>query len=225
MSRIGMSFNSNIKEVTKGLTHLQKKQIPFAASQALNDTAFHLMTDYRKEVMNQFEGGATKYTQSGFLYDKSHKTNLKAVVYVSEKQRGESNRAEYMEKQIDGGIRTPNRDAIVVPNKRNYELASYPSGNITKGVYNRLKRQKDKYFFGVPKGNQGTNGIWERYGREASETSAGHRIRQVAAFVKKGVYRAKFGFDVIGDKVAFNRKTGFESNFARRLKRALKTAR
>lgn len=225
MSRVGMSFNSNIKEVTKGLTHLQKKQIPFAASQALNDTAFHLTMYYKKKSNQVFEGGATRYTQAGFRYDKSKKTDLTATVYVNEDTKGTSNRAEYMEKQIDGGVRLPNKDAIVVPNKRNYTEATYPSGNITKGQMNKLFRDKKKYFFGIPKGGQGTEGIWERYGREASGTSAGERIRQVARLTKSARYKALFGFVDFGDRIAFNRKTGFESNFAKRLRNALKTAR
>ena len=36
-----IDIRTNIKEVTKGLSRTQKKQIPFAAMLALNDTALH----------------------------------------------------------------------------------------------------------------------------------------------------------------------------------------
>ena len=77
----------------------------------------------------------------------------------------------------------------------------------------------------MPKGNQGSEGIWERYGRESAGSSAGHRIRQVAKLTKQGKYRAKYPFESIGNGVAFSRSKGFDSAFAKRLRQALKTAK
>ena len=39
-----VNIKSNIKEVTKGLSSMQKKQIPFATMLALNDTAPFMLT-------------------------------------------------------------------------------------------------------------------------------------------------------------------------------------
>jgi len=169
-----IDIRDNIKEVTKGLSSIQKKQIPFATMLALNDTAFALHRAYKKQTKQKFDN-PTDFTQKAFRVDKAKKTNLIAVVYVDKK------REDYMKLQVDGGIRTPKKTAIVIPNSSNSnDIDKYPSGNIKKGAYNKLKKNRSKYFFGKPKGNQGSEGIWERYGRESAGTSAGQKLRQVA---------------------------------------------
>jgi hypothetical protein len=214
-----IDIRDNIREVTKGLSSIQKKQIPFATMLALNDTAFALHKTYKKQTLQKFDSPTT-FTQKGFRVDKAKKTNLVAVVYV------DKTREDYMKLQVDGGIRTPKNSAIVIANSNNStSIARYPSGNIKKGAYNKLKRNTDKYFFGKPKGDQGSEGIWERYGRESSGTSAGQKIRQVAKLTKMGRYKALYPFESIGNGVAFSRKNGFDSNFAKRLRRALDTAK
>ena len=214
-----LNVKHNIKEVTRGLSSLQKKQIPFATMLALNDTAFALHNTYKKQTVQKFDN-ATPFTQKGFRVKKAKKTDLKAVVFVAK------NREDYMKLQVDGGTRVPKSQAIVIANDRNAtEIQRYPSGNIKKGAYTKLKKDKDKYFFGIPKGNQGSEGIWERYGRQASGTASGLRIRQVAKLTKFGKYKALFPFESIGNGVAFSRKNGFDTNFAKRLRRALDTAK
>jgi len=214
-----VDIKSNIKEVTKGMSSIQKKQIPFATMLALNDTAFSLQKAYKVQTKQKFTN-ATKFTQTGFMVEKAKKNNLVATVFVSKK------REDYMKLQVDSGTRTPKNTAIVIPNKSNSgDIAKFPSGNINKGAMNKLKRNKKKYFFGKPKGNQGSEGIWERYGRESSGTSAGQRIRQVAKLTKKARYKAKYPFESIGNGVAFSRSKGFDSTFAKRLRQALNTAR
>jgi len=214
-----IDVRDNIKEVTKGLSSIQKKQIPFATMLALNDTAFALHKTYKAQTKQKFDN-PTSFTQKGFRVQKAKKTHLEAIVFVDEK------RVDYMELQVDGGNRFPKKTAIIVPSSKNSnDLAKYQSGNLTKGAVNKIKGQKDKYFFGKPKGNQGSEGIWERYGRSASGTSAGYRIRQVAKLTKMARYKALFPFESIGNGIAFSRKNGFDSAFAKRLRFALKTAR
>jgi hypothetical protein len=214
-----IDVKTNIKEVTKGLTKIQKKQIPFATMLALNDTAFAVHKTMKAQTKQKFKH-ASNYTQKAFRVEKAKKTNLTAIVYV------DKTREDYFKLQVDGGIRTPKNSSIVIANKSNAnDIQQYPSGNIKKGAYNKIKKNKDKYFFGKPKGNQGSEGIWERYGREATGTLSGAKIRQVAKLTKSGKYKALFPFEKIGRGIAFARKTGFESNFARRLKLALRTAK
>ena len=214
-----IDVRDNIKEVTRGLSSIQKKQIPFATMLALNDTAFALHKTYKAQTKQKFDN-PTSFTQKGFRVQKAKKTHLEAIVFVDEK------RVDYMELQVDGGNRFPKKTAIIVPSSKNSnDLAKYQSGNLTKGAVNKIKGQKDKYFFGKPKGNQGSEGIWERYGRSASGTSAGYRIRQVAKLTKMARYKALFPFESIGNGIAFSRKNGFDSAFAKRLRFALKTAR
>ena len=53
-----ISIKTNIAEVTKDLTRVQKKQIPYAASQTLNQLAFDLTKRNKKGVL----GNATATT-------------------------------------------------------------------------------------------------------------------------------------------------------------------
>ena len=215
--RLGLKHN--IDEVTKGMSSMQKKQIPFATMLALNDTAFALQKTYKAQTKQKFDN-PTKFTQTGFAVQKAKKTDLTAIVFVTEK------REDYMKLEIDGGVRHPKNKAIIIPNRSNSDdLAKYRSGNLTKGAVNKLKKQKDKYFFGVPKGNQGSEGIWERYGRTATGSVSGARIRQVAKLSKQAKYKALFPWTSIGNGVAFSRSKGFDSHFAKRLRFALNTAR
>ena len=214
-----ISIKDNIKEVTKGMSSMQKKQIPFATMLALNDTAFALHKTYKAQTKQKFND-PTPFTQKGFKVQKARKTHLEAVVFVTEK------REDYMKLQVDGGTRHPKNTAIIVPSSKNSsDLSKYKSGNLTKGAVNKIKGQRDKYFFGKPKGNQGSEGIWERYGRTSTGSTSGAKIRQVAKLTKQAKYRALFPFDNIGKGIAFSRKKGFDSNFAKRLRFALKTAR
>jgi len=209
----------NIKEVTKGLSSVQKKQIPFATMLALNDTAFALHKTYKKQTEQKFDD-PTPFTKKGFRVKKAKKTHLEAIVFVDKK------RIDYMALQIDSGVRTPKNTAIIVPsNKNSSNLAKYKSGNLTKGAVNKIKNDKAKYFFGVPKGNQGSEGIWERYGRAATGSTSGAKIRQVAKLTKYARYKALFPFESIGNGIAFSRKTGFDAHFAKRFRMALRTAR
>ena len=214
-----LSIKHNIDEVTRGMSSIQKKQIPFATMLALNDTAFDLQRVYKAQTKQKFSE-PTKFTQTGFAVQKAKKTDLTAVVYVTEK------REDYMKLQVDGGVRQPKNKAIIVPNKSNSsDLGKYASGNLTKGAVNKIKKQKDKYFFGKPKGNQGSEGIWERYGRTATGSVSGARIRQVAKLSKQAKYKALFPWTSIGNGIAFSRSKGFDSHFAKRLRFALNTAR
>ena len=214
-----LSIKHNIDEVTKGMSSMQKKQIPFATMLALNDTAFDLQRVYKAQTKQKFDQ-PTKFTQTGFAVQKAKKTDLTAIVFVTEK------REDYMKLQVDGGVRHPKNKAIIIPNRSNSdELAKYKSGNLTKGAVNKIKKQKDKYFFGIPKGNQGSEGIWERYGRTATGSVSGARIRQVAKLSKQAKYKALFPWTSIGNGVAFSRSKGFDSHFAKRLRFALNTAR
>jgi len=214
-----INFKNNIKDVTKGLSSIQKNQIPFAAHMALNDTAFFLKKAYGFKADQVFEGKATAHTKKGIQVQRSkNKKNLTAAVFIAD------DREAYMKLQIDGGTRVPKNTAIVIPNKNNYKGAKTKAGNIGKAAYNKIKKNKTKYFFGVPKGSQGSEGIWERYGREATGTTGGAKIRQVAKLTKMGKYKALFPFESYGESVAFG-TSGFDKFFARQLAKALRTAK
>lgn len=209
-----ITISDNMKEVAKTLDSKYKRQIPFAASQALNDIAFEARKESNLQTDKVFQGGATAFTKRAFRYKKSNKKNLTAEVFASDDH-------DYMNFMVNGGTRFPNRRAIRVSTKHS-KLNKY--GNFTRATTQQMINNKAKYFTGVPKGMPGAGeGIWERYGRKTK--SGGQRIRMVGAFQDDAQYKPVFPFGKFTEGVVFSRNDGFAVKFRQRLDQAIKTAR
>ena len=209
---MNINISTNISSVTKALNAFGKNQIPFAASRALNDVAFHMSRKVMPKKSNDtFAGGATAFTKRGFKYKKSNKRNLTAEVFIDTAQE------KYLKFQISGGNRFPEKRSIIVPTS-NTKLNRY--GNITRATYSRIINDKKKFFKGIPRGRTGKSneGIWERYGNNKN-------IRIVARYVDKAQYEPLFPFGKIGERVVFSRNQGFADRFRVRLQEAKRTAR
>ena len=217
-----ISIKTNIAEVTKDLTRVQKKQIPFAASQTLNQLAFDLTKRQGKGVLGKATAttfdkkrgkGSTPFTQKNFFYENSNKKNLTAWVFWDSKN------ADFMRFQVAGGTRFPKKKAIVVSTKHsNKRLDKY--GNFMKGAISEMLEDKAKFFSGTPKGGRSrSEGIWERYGR--STKRGGQKIRKVASYTDTASYRPLFPFGSIASNFVFSQSGGFESKFQENLRRAL----
>lgn len=217
-----ISIKTNIAEVTKDLTRVQKKQIPFAASQTLNQLAFDLTKRNKKGVLGKATAttfdkkrgkGATDFTQKNFFFEKSNKQNLTAWVFWDNKN------ADYMKFQVAGGTRPPKNRAIAIGTKHaKKHLDKY--GNLLKGEMSKMLKDKDNYFSGTPNGaTSRSEGIWERYGR--STKRGGKKIRKIVSYVDIASYRPNFQFASIAARFVFGEKGGFESKFRENLRRAL----
>ena len=214
---LNIDLSANIKEVSKQLSIREKRQIPFATSRALNDTAFNIARkDLPKFANRIFTGGAVPFTKRGFKFIKSNKKRgsqnfLTAFVFIDKLQ------GAYMKFQIDGGIRKPKRKAILIPTNK---LRVNKYGNITRATRSRIINDKFKYFKGVPRGRFGElyEGIWERSGDN-------QKIRMVAKYKDDARYNKKFPFPTIVEKLVNNRTKGFRARFEQRLKEALASAR
>ena len=232
MTGLAIDVRSNIRQVSRWLDKTQKRNIPFAVSQALNDTAFQLTKGGGRRGVNSVLGkatnetftdkaggkGASNYTRTGFKYDKSRKTDLTAWVYF------DPTRGDYMEYQVYGGFEAPKRKYIVVPTQARKSLTD-KYGNIRNKVLDSVLKDKSKFFEGVPKGHPSAGrGIWERYGRKKENYFNGFKIRMVAAYEPGGDYKPLFKFAETVDGYVFGRQ-GFDRNFVKRLEKALRTDR
>ena len=216
-----ITLKAEIKEVTRGLTRLQKKQIPFALAGALSDVAYNTAKNKKNnhslpnEAKDKFQGGATPFTQRAFMFKKADKKNLASYVYIADKQD------DYLKFQVEGGTRTPKGRSLLVPT-RNARLNKY--GNLTKGQRNKFFSNTEKFFTGVPKGFQGDQdraGIWERYGGKKSP-----KIKMVVSFKDSAKYTPKFNMLKLTEDTVFSPgQFGFTSNFRKRLDFALRTAK
>jgi len=204
-----IELKADIKQLTKKLNKVQRKQIPFATAQAINEVAFKA----RKALMAQSKkklDRPTPFTVKGFQVVKAKKTSLTAIVYV------DSKRAKYMQFQIEGGIRTPNKRAIPVPVQKNVALNKY--GNMPRKKINTLLNNV-KIFSGKPKG-QGRNanapaGIWKR-------TNKNNKLKLLVSYEPFVKYEARFPFYKIVTKVV---ESTFEDTFKKHLAKAILTSR
>lgn len=196
-----ISVKDNIKEIERQLSRLQRKQIPFATSMALNNTAFQA----RKALMAQAPvklNRPTKYTVNAFRVAKASKRKLVASVYVDD------SRAHYLKYQIEGGTRIGKGMGTGVPT-RNRKLNAY--GNIP-GRRSGLVKGKKQFISTI----KGVPGVWERYGRK------GRKVRLMVGFEKQVTYRPLFPFYKIVGGVVRGR---FKRNLERAIVRALGSAR
>ena len=178
-----INLRTNVKEVTKGLSRLHRRQIPFATSRALNRTGNLAFKGLRQKARRTFDGGAAPGTITAFtprnrgpnrniIY--STKEDLRTVLFLPDWA------AKYLQYQIEGGVRRTKGAGTGVPT-RNKSLNEF--GNI-KGRKAGLVKGK-KQFVAT---KQGIHGVWEKYGRKGSS------VRLLIAFEKNPRYTKKFKY-------------------------------
>ena len=214
-----VSVKSDIKKLTKALSTIQRKQIPFATSKALNATAF----DARKSVQTALDvqlDKPTPYTKRGVQVEKAKnkKAPVAKVGFRSNtfgKGQGKMKQAEYMERQIKGGARTPQKRTIIVPLRG--RGATNAAGNIPESKLNRFLGDKNKFFVGKPRGAKGPGtgeGIWERRGKEGRG-----KIKMKISFNDVTRYSPRFPFKRIANvSVRKNFSRNFKNGFAKAIR-------
>ena len=196
-----ITVKDNIKEVQRQLSRLQRKQLPFATSMALNNTAFQAQRALKKQAPIKMDR-PTKFTVNAFQVKKSSKRNLVATVFVNE------NRADYLKYQIHGGTRVSKGRGTGVPT-RHKKLNAY--GNVP-GRRSGLVKGKKQFIATI----KGVPGVWQRYGR------GGRAVKLMVGFEKQVTYRPRFPFYKIVGGLVRNR---FQKNMEAAIVRALQTSR
>ena len=196
-----IKIKDNIKEFSKGLNKFQKKQMPFATAQAINNTLFGLKKEMGKQTVKKLDR-PVPFTQRGFLINKAKKTNQVGVLYIRPEV------AEYLKYQIDGGVRSQ-ATKIPVPILKNKRLNKY--GNIAGKRSGLVKGAKE--FIGTIKG---VTGVWK-------QQSKGQAPVLLIKFHDSVRYDKKpFDFYKIGNNYARNT---FTRQLDRELRKALRTAK
>ena len=150
------------------------KQIPFAMSKALNDTADEVARRLTSG-MDRHLDRPTPFTKRAFLTGsgrfkgkRATKRDLVAIVQADKVQN------EYLKLNVYGGIRTPKRRAIMVPTP-SARLNQY--GNVSRGMQRQMVDERGGYF----KGGEGMSpGIYKRTRKQVTmvasyETSTKYR--------------------------------------------------
>jgi len=87
-------------DLTRGLTHLQAQQAPFAAARALTDVAWSAANGLKGHMSEVFDN-PTAFTRNAFRVIGAKKTNLEAIIQPKDRIGGR----HYLSVQEEGGAR------------------------------------------------------------------------------------------------------------------------
>lgn len=217
------------KTAVRHVTNIQK-QMAFASSVALNDTAFQARQSLNKSTV-QFFNVPVKFTQSAFLVQKSNKTNLVAIVYAQDEAG--KDRARYLRFGTAGGTR-PQKGferffSGAIPSDGTIPPGSYfmptsavklnRSGNVSMATLKRITKgingnARGGFFMGTPRGGNRPPGIYRR--------SAQRLTPYFIATQDKPDYGERFPITTIAQKVV---QRSYSKNFETAFARAIATAR
>ena len=173
------------------------KQVAFATSVALNNTAFKVRAA-EQSGMRRYLDRPTKWSQAGVRVKKSTKKYLVAAVFITE------DRARYLRFQIEGGTE------------------HFPQGHPVPGrqaklnQYGNLPRRATKAKTAYNKQSGNMRGVWKNVGRGKNK-----RAQLIAHFVSSAQYTARYPFYEIAESVA---KRRFPKEFEKAWLMAQRTA-
>tara|TARA_R100000734_G_scaffold19136_1_gene18418 strand:+ start:8134 stop:8721 length:588 start_codon:yes stop_codon:yes gene_type:complete len=193
-----VNVKDNIKEVTKWTTSVQKKQIPFATSNAINTTLFQLKKEMAKQTVKKLDN-PTPFTQRGFFIEKAKKSKLFGALFARKEV------ADYLHYQIEGGVRASGKKfAIPTSNAKLNKFGNIPN---KKGGVVKKKNQKIMTI-------KGMTGVYE--------THKDRTLKLIVAFKNSATYKIKFPFYVIAQKFS---QAKFDKNFVEAFNKALRSAK
>jgi len=243
MTTISFQFNSNLASVNAKLAKMAIKQIPFAASKALNQTGKELVAFNKIQMRKRFKD-PVRYTMNAFHLKRSKKTNLVAEVRRKDKQAGK----HYLDVQAKGGVR-PHKavekkidfrlpyDGIVqavLPTSRtanrgqnismawvNKALAgvgqSYGSDTYTKAQTGKSVGKYPRYFAAEPgSGKNKTGGIYRQNSKRGKPQKLFHILDYMPSYTKRLPFN---------DYMMRQAKLSFPKNMRREMRAALRTAK
>ncbi len=204
----------NMKRVTRFMSDVQRKQIPFATALAITNT-LHIA---RKDVGKQLEKDIDRpvpWTKRGFRVDGAKKTTLTGRLFIMPSQ------ARYMHYQIEGGVRKPKGQALALPpaKHRSGDVRRNKYGNIPKTQQARAQISKGAFSATI----NGVAGIWKAPKKtKTGKVRKGQKMKLMLAYEKQAVYRPRFRFYERGhNSIRVNWPREFNKAFAR----AMRTAR
>jgi len=199
-----ITIKMDTKNVVKMLTNIAEKQIPYAASVALNNTAF-IVKDDEVKALDKHLDRPTPFTKRAYEVKKSTKQRLIATIQMRQKQ------GEYLKYQVLGGSQAPKGKSFGMPVEGGQPLNQY--GNL-KIKPRSLLKQKTTFSGTI----NGAPGIWRRLRGKANHG----RVKLLVAYESKAKYKPILPFyEVAEDSV----KANIEREFGKALAKALATAR
>lgn len=144
---ISISVRDDFRRMTRTMTDLERRQLPFALALGLNRTAKAAQADLVRDLPRVFDK-PTPFTERGVAIKTASRGGLEAEVFVRPIQ------AKYLGLQERGGTREPKGRALVTP----VAVKLNQFGNIPNKGLRRAKARKAVFVGQV----RGTGGFWER---------------------------------------------------------------
>jgi hypothetical protein len=194
------SVSSNIKKVSTNLKDIQKKQIPFATSKAINETIFEVRASTKLYAAKIFKRTTWMSPRSevGMRVVKSHKrqANINAKLGFDEKNR-------WIHLHVDGGVKRPKKKYIAIPTEK--VPKKYKKVGGVSAILTKEKHFANKW------------GVFKRTGKGKKG-----KITKLFTFAKRAKIKKVFFFYKNAKSVI---KTNFNKNFKAALQKAISTAK
>lgn len=146
-----IDVKGDLKQLERAFAGVARKQILFAASQAINGVAKKVV-EAERENMKKVLDNPAPFTLGGVGVRLSTKANLTAMVYVKDKT------ASYLEPYEIGGVNKLNSKALLKPVEQ--KVNQY--GNLPGKALARLKGKKQVFVGKVKTKNGVVDGFWQR---------------------------------------------------------------
>jgi len=235
--------------VRKQLANLSK-QVDYAASRALNTTAFAVNTEIKKEMQNVFKGGPTPFALRAFAVTKATKSDLTATIALRQDvPSGGTSYAKALRHLFTSGTRDWKKLEGYLQGKRLMPpgLMAVPGngcpldgrGNIRKAALTEMlgvlaaQRPNLRVYrkTGAGKVQKAVGYFVVRAGDKSRkhpgiykriETGSSSGITPMIMYVKRGNWRKFIDLQLVGNKVVGRE---FEANFTKEFAAAMASAR
>lgn len=155
---MSISVRSNVIEVTKNLRDELRRQIPFAASLAINEMAFDTREMIKDQMDVWYDGRAVTYTKNAIYSSKSNKRKLTALVYVGGTNK---HRIAYVMNTIDGGEIPKFKKVAFSPNKSKIKVTSVGK-NMPRGFVGRNLTKQNTFIHHQTAKSKMPSGLYRR---------------------------------------------------------------
>jgi hypothetical protein len=211
-SSIEFNVKSDYKRLERRLNAIERKQLPFAFANTLNDTAFQV----RKQIVGPtydraFEVRDKRFASQSFRVVKANKRNLRAMV-MQVPPRGATGVRGNLHLHAKGGIKSARAGNLAIPSDKIKHRRR--SRGVPKNLEPRELLNQPRSFVAVMK--SGKRGIFKRRGKKRLP------IDLMYSFEKSVVITKQYLFFEDGTMIVRN---NLSRNFNKQFARALKTAR
>ena len=226
MAPLSLQVKSDADKAAK-FVGAMAKQMRFAASVAVNDTAFDARTSINSST-KQYLDNPVAFTQNAYRVQKATKATLAAIVYP------EAKRARYLRFAVHGGDRPQKGFELkflgdvaatgMIPPGAQFTptplVKLTPQGNVSLATIRRISRglsttnARGGFFVGKPRNSDLPPGIYRR--------SREQLFPYFIASEDQGTYTKRFPIDLVASKVMQRRFIGY---YETALSRAIATAR